>query len=113
MTAREHVLLIDDDRDIAEGLALLLERDGRTTIVCSDIDGFQNVVAHEREAFMFAAGDTGALADALVRVLDDDALQVRLGNAGRQRAMAYAWPRVSEMVLRLYASVLGARRIAA
>jgi len=95
------------------GITLLEAMACGTPIVCSDIDGFQNVVAHEREALMFAAGDTGALADGLVRVLDDDGLQTRLGNAGRQRAMAYGWPRVSEMVLGLYASVLGERRIAA
>jgi len=95
------------------GITLLESMACGTAVICSDIDGFQNVVAHEREALMFAAGDTGALADALVRVLDDDSLRARLGNAGRQRAMAYAWPRVSETVLGLYASVLGERRIAA
>lgn len=45
MTAREHVLLIDDDRSVAEGLALLLERDGRTTIVCSDIESAEIILA--------------------------------------------------------------------
>ncbi|HYC90821.1 MAG TPA: EAL domain-containing response regulator [Thermoanaerobaculia bacterium] len=45
MSAREHVLLIDDDRDVAEGLALLLEREGRTTIVCSDVESAEMVLA--------------------------------------------------------------------
>jgi len=45
MSAREYVLLIDDDRDVAEGLALLLEREGRTTIVCSDIESAEIVLA--------------------------------------------------------------------
>lgn len=45
MSAREHVLLIDDDREVAEGLALLLERDGRTTIVCSDVESAELVLA--------------------------------------------------------------------
>jgi EAL domain-containing protein (putative c-di-GMP-specific phosphodiesterase class I) len=44
MSTREHVLLIDDDRDIAEGLALLLEREGRTTIVCSDVESAEMVL---------------------------------------------------------------------
>ncbi|MEO8380600.1 MAG: EAL domain-containing response regulator [Acidobacteriota bacterium] len=38
MNAREQILLIDDDTAITEGLALLLEREGRSTIVCSDIE---------------------------------------------------------------------------
>lgn len=45
MSAREHVLLIDDDRSVADGLAMLLERDGRTTIVCSDIESAEIVLA--------------------------------------------------------------------
>lgn len=45
MSPREHVLLIDDDRSVAEGLAVLLERDGRTTIVCSDIESAEIILA--------------------------------------------------------------------
>lgn len=45
MSPREYVLLIDDDRDVAEGLALLLERSGRTTIVCSDVESAEMVLS--------------------------------------------------------------------
>jgi phosphatidylinositol alpha-mannosyltransferase len=95
------------------GITLLESMACGTAIVCSDIGGFQHVVAHEREALMVPAGDRGALADALVRVLDDEALRARLGSVGRQRAQAYAWPHVCDMVLGLYADILGERRIAA
>lgn len=44
MSPREHVLVIDDDRGVAEGLALLLERNGRTTIVCSDVESAEMVL---------------------------------------------------------------------
>jgi glycosyltransferase involved in cell wall biosynthesis len=84
-----------------------------TPNVCSDINGFRNVVAHEREALLVPCGDTTALAETLATLLDDDASRARLGAAGRQRALAYGWPRVSDMILGLYARVLGARRIAA
>ena len=95
------------------GITLLESMACGTPVVCSDINGFRNVVAHEREALMVPCGDVGALADSLVRLLDDDASRQRLGSAGRQRALAYGWPRVSDTILGLYASVLGARRIAA
>jgi phosphatidylinositol alpha-mannosyltransferase len=95
------------------GITLLESMACGTAIVCSDIDGFRHVVTHEREALTYPAGDTRDLADALVRAIDDDSLRARLGAAGRQRALAFAWPRVTEMVLRLYADVLGERRIAA
>jgi phosphatidylinositol alpha-mannosyltransferase len=95
------------------GITLLEAMACSTPIVCSDINGFRNVVEHEREALLIRCGDTSALADALVRILDDDALRARLGTVGRQRALAYSWPRVSETILGLYDGVLGARRIAA
>lgn len=38
MSAREYILLIDDDPDVTDGLALLLERRGRTVIVCADVE---------------------------------------------------------------------------
>lgn len=94
------------------GITLLESMACGTAVVCSDIDGFRNVVAHEREAVMFPVGNARGLADALVQVLDDDALRERLGTVGRRRALAYAWPRVTDAVLGLYADVLGEQRIA-
>ena len=38
MIDREIILLIDDESTITDALAMLLERRGRTTIVCSDIE---------------------------------------------------------------------------
>jgi phosphatidyl-myo-inositol alpha-mannosyltransferase len=95
------------------GITLLESMACGTPIVCSDINGFRNVVEHEREALLVPTGDTRALADTLVRLLDDDAARARLGSVGRQRALAYGWPRVSDAILALYAQVLGVRRIAA
>jgi phosphatidylinositol alpha-mannosyltransferase len=95
------------------GITLLESMACGTPIVCSDINGFRNVVAHEREALLVPCGDGDGLADVLVRLLDDDALRARLGAVGRHRSHAYAWPRVSEEILGVYAQVIGARRLAA
>ena len=45
MTSRETILLVDDDRRVTEGLSMLLERPGRTTIVCSDIESAELMLA--------------------------------------------------------------------
>jgi phosphatidylinositol alpha-mannosyltransferase len=95
------------------GITLLESMACATPIVCSDISGFRNVVAHEREALLVPCGDSPALAEALARLLDDDATRARLGAAGRHQALAYDWPRVSETILALYSRILGARRAAA
>jgi glycosyltransferase involved in cell wall biosynthesis len=82
-----------------------------TPIVCSDILGFRDVVKHEREALMFPCGDVGALADDLVRLLDDETLRARLGKTGRQNAEAYGWPTVTSAVLDVYTAVLGNSKV--
>ena len=88
------------------GITLLESMACATPIVCSDILGFRDVVKNEREALMVPRDDQGALADGLVRLLDDETLRRRLGSTGRDIAQAYAWPRVTEQVLAVYADVL-------
>ena len=89
------------------GITLLESMACETPVVCSDILGFRDVVQHEREALMVPCGDRVALADALVRVLDDPALAMRLGATGRQQSLSYSWPRVTKRVLDVYRRVLG------
>jgi EAL domain-containing protein (putative c-di-GMP-specific phosphodiesterase class I)/ActR/RegA family two-component response regulator len=45
VNAAELILLIEDDPAIAEGLGLLLERGGRTTILCADVESADLVLA--------------------------------------------------------------------
>src|SRR5690348_6990898 len=89
------------------GITLLESMACETPVVCSDILGFRDVVVHDREALMHPCGDHRALADSLVRILDDPALAMRLGSTGRQNSLAYSWSRVTSQVLDVYRSVLG------
>jgi len=95
------------------GITLLESMACETPIVCSDILGFRDVVVHGREALMVPRDDTDALANGLVRLLDDESLRRRLGETGRQRALEYDWSRVTAQVLDVYAEVLGYQRIPA
>ncbi|HVZ77305.1 MAG TPA: glycosyltransferase family 4 protein [Gemmatimonadaceae bacterium] len=89
------------------GITLLESMACETPIVCSDILGFQDVVKHEREALMVPCGDRDALADALIRLIDDPALRERLGRRGREESLQYDWSAVTESVLGVYHSILG------
>jgi phosphatidylinositol alpha-mannosyltransferase len=91
------------------GITLLESMACETPVVCSDIPGFRDVVKHEREALMVHCGDTNDLADALVRLLDDETLRARLGKRGRYEALQYSWANVTEAVLDIYTAVLGRR----
>jgi len=89
------------------GITLLESMACETPIVCSDILGFQDVVEHDREALMVPCGDRDALADAIVRLIDDEPLRKRLGKRGREESLAYGWDRVTGQVLDVYRSLLG------
>lgn len=89
------------------GITLLESMACETPVVCSDILGFRDVVVDGREALMVPSGDRDALADALVRVLDDEGLAIELGTTGRQNSLEYSWARVTSRVLDVYQNVLG------
>ena len=95
------------------GITLLESMACATPIACSNIPGFRDVVAHNREAIMVSHREPGVLADALVELLDDETLRARLGHAGRQRSLHYDWSHVTRRVLDEYASVLGLAAAAA
>jgi phosphatidylinositol alpha-mannosyltransferase len=95
------------------GITLLEAMACATPIVCSDIVGFRDVVSQGREAIMTPRGDRDALAGALLALFEDGGLRARLGATGRMRALAYAWPRVTDAILDVYERVLGARSAAA
>ena len=89
------------------GITLLEAMACSTPIVCYDTPGFRNVVRDGVEAILTPPGDPAALADALARLLGDPALRLRLGHAGRTRALGFGWPVVADAVLGVYARVLG------
>ncbi len=49
------------------------------------------LVRHERNGLVVAAGDAGALGDALLRLRDDAALRARLGAAAARDVAAYTF----------------------
>ena len=95
------------------GITLLESMACETPVVCSDILGFRDVVKDGREALMVPCGNRDALADAIVTLLDDETLRMRLGQTGRREAEQYSWPRVTQRVLEQYDSVLARRSAAA
>ena len=44
--SRQWILLADDDSNVTEAISMLLERDGRTVIICSDLDSAEIALRH-------------------------------------------------------------------
>jgi phosphatidylinositol alpha-mannosyltransferase len=76
-----------------------------TPVVASDIDGYREVMTKEA-AVSFPAGDTGALADALVRLLEDEPRRVALGESARRLAIErYSWDDIARRLHEIYEAV--------
>ena len=58
-------------------------------IVATDADGLLDVLAHDRDAVIVPKRDANALAKAIVRMMDDDALRARLGAGARTTGQQY------------------------
>ena len=79
-------------------------------MILTDIRGCREVARHEMEALLIPPRDAKALADAILRLIDDDGLRAQLGRAARARAIGtFDEVRVTETVVRHYQALLDGR----
>jgi phosphatidyl-myo-inositol alpha-mannosyltransferase len=93
------------------GIVLLEAMAASTAVVASDIDGFRNVARADRDALLVEPSDTGALRDALQRVLDDPSRRAQLIASGEQRAGEFSLRHVAERFVALYESAIERRAV--
>jgi glycosyltransferase-like protein len=87
------------------GLAVLEAMSARLPVVASDLPVFREYLRPGRDALMVPVDDAAALAAALGRVLDDDALADRLRAAGDQVCARFTWDRCAAEHQRIYADL--------
>jgi len=72
-------------------------------IVAADVGGPAEILSHDRTGLLCAPRDAAGLADALVRLVADEALRTRLGVAGaREVRRTWLWPSVIRKVRAVY-----------
>lgn len=80
------------------GIVLLEAMAAGAPVVASNISGYRDVVAHERNGMLVSPRDPRAIAAAIVNVIDNPELAGRLSNAGKQVAQDHRWQRVASEV---------------
>jgi glycosyltransferase involved in cell wall biosynthesis len=101
-----------DDRGDTEGLGVVLVEAlaNRCPVVASCVGGIVDVIRHEATGLLVTEKDEHALANAIVRLLDDPALAQRLGEAGRSFALEhFDWERITTQTENLYRDALERR----
>jgi len=78
-------------------------------VVASDIPGYRTVVTPEVDGVVAPPGDVPALAAQIARLANDAALRRELGRRGRERALDFAWPRITDRIEAVYRDVLARR----
>jgi glycosyltransferase involved in cell wall biosynthesis len=78
-------------------------------VVAADTGGISSTVTDGVTGLLVPPGRPEALAAAVHRVLDDDALARRLVEAARERSRDYSWEALADRVLGVYRDVLQAR----
>ncbi len=87
------------------GIVLVEAMAAGTPVVASELDAFNRVLDQGQAGRLVPIGDAEALADALIEVLDDDALRERYIEAGSDRVARYDWSVVAGQIMRVYETV--------
>ncbi|MFI5048176.1 MAG: glycosyltransferase family 4 protein, partial [Acidimicrobiia bacterium] len=87
---------------VVEGMAMGLP------VIAADTGGPAEVITPETDGILVPPADAAALAVALRRLADDAALRRRLGDAARERAVAFGSAAVASRMAAVYHELLGA-----
>lgn len=91
------------------GIVLVEAMASGCATVASDLPGFRSVIHPGLDGLMFPPGDVSALAEMLVRLVQDEGRRRYFSAAGRERALAFAWPRITDQIEQVYADVMARR----
>ena len=91
------------------GLVLLEAMAAGKPTIASNIAGYAAVISDGVDGVLVKPQDEHALADALLRLLQDKSLRERMGAMGERKAKDYGWDTVAQRVMAYYQDLLRAR----
>jgi glycosyltransferase involved in cell wall biosynthesis len=98
-----------DERGDTEGLGVVLleAMNYRLPVIGSSLGGITDIVLHEQTGLLVPQRDPEALAGALLRIAEDEALAGRLAAAGYQHAQEhFGWPAITDRWEECYAAAV-------
>ena len=89
------------------GIVLVEAMAAGAAVVASDLHAFRRVLRDGECGRLVPVGDGAALGDALIAMLEDDALRKRYVAAGSEAVRRYDWSVVASQIMRVYETVAG------
>ncbi len=84
------------------GIVLLEAMASARPIIAADIDGFHSVLTQGEEGLFFRVGDPDSIADVAIKILKNRELGLKLGEAGRRKALLYDWRKITRDIENFY-----------
>ncbi len=81
-----------------------------TPVVASDVPGLRDSVVDGKTGLLFRYGDIQGLADRIIEIVSDPALEKRLIQGGLEWAGKFSWDRAADQTLDLIETALDGRR---
>jgi spore coat protein SA len=104
--ASAHVL-VNPSSSESFGMTLVEAMAQGLPVIASRVGGMPEIVVDGETGLLIAPGETGALADAMRRLLADAPLRDRMGQAGYRRASElFSWPAVARELEMLYEPIV-------
>lgn len=105
---RELSLLVLPSESEGSGTVVLEAMAVQRPVVAFDTGGQRELIADGEDGYLVSSLSAQALADAIVRVLDDPTASAKMGARGREKVVArYASAAVTAEIVRVYAEVAG------
>ena len=88
------------------GLSLLEASAAGVPVVCSNAGGIPEVFHDGLNALLYPAGDDGAMAKAMIRLIQDSELAKKIGANALETASKFTWAMAAAKTFRVYEEVL-------
>ena len=76
-------------------------------VVATNIGGIREVISSGENGILFSPGSPKEMADAIIKLLNDESLRIKLGSNARETILEkYTWDRISDNFIDIYKSIL-------
>jgi spore coat protein SA len=102
-------ILVNPSYSEAFGMSLVEAMASQTPVVATRVGGMTNVVEDGKTGLLVEMNNPAALAEAIVRLMQDDDLRRSMGRAGREEVVKYSWERIAADVVEEYRLIFNER----
>ena len=100
-------ILVNPSYSESFGMSLVEALASETPVIASRVGGMVNIVDENETGLLVKRGDVQGLAEAMRRLLTDNALRQRMGKNGRQQVIErFSWAKVAQSTLEKYRTVV-------